>query len=285
MRKGDGSLVVFTVLSQWSVGITVCLAGITVADSYAMEIGPGLAICVLFALILIVAATTVSFLHLGNPVNAPKAMRNLATSWLSREILAIGLFSLCQFATLVFTWIAGSAVYLRYLLLASSIAGLFLVWAMARVYRIPTIPSWNSGFTLLGFLSTSLSLGLLTCLLCDASSVFSLAEGTRTLLMSLLTTVLVLEIGAGFVNQGRLAGMDTGIDGPSFGHGFLYKLFQARMAVAFLACLVLGYFVFGSELTDGTAGCAWLFVVAVLVVLQEFAGRVLFYSSYFRIGF
>ena len=281
MRKGDGSLVVFTVLSQWSVGITVCLAGITVADSSAMETGPGLAICVLFALILIVAATTVSFLHLGNPVNAPKAMRNLATSWLSREILAIGLYSLCLFATLVFAWIAGSTAYPRYLLLASSVAGLFLVWAMARVYRIPTIPSWNSGFTLLGFLSTSLSLGLVTCLLVDALSVFSLADGTRTFLTGLLTAVLVLEIGAGFVNQGRLASMDTGIDGPSFGRGFLYKLFLARMAVVFLACLVLGYFVFGSELTAGTA---WLFVVAVLVVLQEIAGRVLFYSSFFRIG-
>ena len=281
MRKGDGSLVVFTVLSQWSVGITVCLAGITVADSLAMKTGPGLAICVLFALILIVAATTVSFLHLGNPINAPNAMRNLGTSWLSREILAIGLYSLCLFATLVFTWIAGSAVYLRYLLLASSIAGLFLVWAMACVYRIPTIPSWNSGFTLLGFLSTSLSLGLLTCLLCDASSVFSLAEGTRTLLMSLLTTVLVLEIGAGFVNQGRLASMDTGIDGPSFGRGFLYKLFLARMAVVFLACLVLGYFLMSPELPGGFA---WLLVVAVLVVVQEFAGRILFYSSYFRVG-
>lgn len=284
MRKGDTSLVAFTVLSQWGVGIVLCLAGISVVESSAAKTGPGLATPLIFALLLTVTATTVSFLHLGNPVNAPKAMRNLATSWLSREILAIGLFTLCLLAALVSAWISGSASIPGYLLLASSMAGLFLVWAMARVYRIPTIPSWNSGFTLLGFVSASLSLGVVTCLLFDAGGVFSLAVLARTFLTGLLITVLVLEIGAGFVNQFRLAGLETGINGPTFGHGFLHRLFLARMAVTFLACLVLLFLASHPEHSAETAGTAWLYVVAGLVLLQEFAGRVLFYSSYFRIG-
>ena len=284
MRRGDGSLVVFTVLSQWSVGIVVCLAGLAIMDLFAMESGSGLATPILLALLLIVASTTVSFLHLGNPVNAPKTLRNLATSWLSREILGIGLFTLCLLAVLVSGWIPGMAAFEEYLLLACSVAGLFLVWAMARVYRIRTIPAWDSGFTLLGFMTTSLSLGLVTCLLLESSGVFILAGATRTYMTGLLIAILALEMGAEFFNHRRLGRLDTGIDGPSSSRGFLRRFFSARMVAAALAFLVLVVFVIRPEPSYGADTLAWLYAAATLVILQEFTGRILFYSSYFRIG-
>ena len=286
MRKGDGSLVVFTLLSQWSVGIVVCLAGLAVftdAGSIAVDRGFSLANPVLLALLLIVFATTVSFLHLGNPVNAPKAIRNLATSWLSREILGIGLYVFCLLALLASERAPAAGAYRHYLLAACSAAGLFLVWAMARVYRIPTVPAWDSGFTALGFLSASLGLGSISWLLLDALGVAALPGRTRTYLTGLLIAVLTLEMGAGFVNHYRLTRMDTGIDGPSFGSGILKTLFHARMAVVFLACLVM-LRVLRLEPAAGSAALPWLCLAAALVVLQVSGGRVLFYSSYFRTG-
>lgn len=284
MRRGDGSLVFFTVLSQWSVGIVVCLAGIAVSGSPVPNTGSGPANPVLLALLLVVAATTASLLHLGNPLNAPKAMRNIVTSWLSREIFAIGLFTVCLLTTLVSGRMpGGSDTYPAYQLIACSVAGLFLVWAMARVYRIPTVPSWDSGFTLLGFLSTSLCLGLVAALLFDAAGVLSLADGMRTSLAALLVAVLLLETGAGFVNHYRLARMDTGMDGPRFSSGFFSTLLRVRSAMALVACLAL---LFMLRLEPSAAGAAlpWLSLAAALVLAQAFAGRVLFFSSYFRIG-
>ena len=38
------------------------------------------------------------------------------------------------------------------------------VWMMTRIYVIPTIPPWNSWYTGLGFISTTLCLGLITVL-------------------------------------------------------------------------------------------------------------------------
>lgn len=284
MLKRDGSLVFFTILSQWSVGIIVCLTGLSRGGSLVLETGAFPANLVVLALVLVVVATTVSLLHLGNPVNAPKAARNLATSWLSREILAIGLFSACLVATLLAARVPGSAAYSNVLLPACSLAGLFLVWSMARVYRIPTVPAWDSGFTPLAFVSATLSLGLMTFLLLDASGALVLAGNTHTVLAGLLLALLALEMGAGIVGYYRLSRMDTGMDGPAFGHGFLYKLFRTRMALAGVACLLLGFFTLNPGLLPAGAALAGLFLAMALVVLQELAGRALFYASYFRIG-
>ena len=172
MRSGDSSLVFFTILSQWSVGIVVCLFGLFIlADAELVAMVPS-PYPVLLALLLVVLATTASFLHLGSPSNAPKAIRNLTTSWLSREILAIGLFSISLAATLLQTWRSGEAAYATYLLACCTLTGLLLLWTMARVYRIPTIPAWDSGHTPLGFTLTALCLGTMTCLLFDKSGVF-----------------------------------------------------------------------------------------------------------------
>ncbi len=66
--------------------------------SLVFETGLSLTNPVLLALIFIGSATLSSFLHLGNPANATGALNNLSGSWLSREILAIGIFtaSLCS---------------------------------------------------------------------------------------------------------------------------------------------------------------------------------------------
>ncbi len=281
MLRRDWSLVFFTILSQWSVGIVVCLAGLSLGGWPVPE---NQGVPVFLALFLVVLATMVSLLHLGNPVNAPKAARNLATSWLSREILAIGLFSGCLAATLFSHWLPGATAYANYLLTTSSLAGLFLVWSMARVYRIPTVPAWDNGFTPLAFVSATLSLGLITFLVFDAVGVLVLPGETSTGLARLLLAVVVLELGAGIVSYYRLARMDTGMDGPKFGHGSLVRLFRARMAMAFLACLLLLFFALHPGLLPASATLFALTTAMALVMLQELAGRVLFYASYFRIG-
>ena len=287
MRSRDWSLVFFTTLSQWSVGIIVCLTWLTCfSDNVAIFIKTGLSPGnpVLLALLLIGVATTSSFLHLGNPSNAPKALNNLSGSWLSREILAIGIYSLSLIVVFGFGWVTGDSKISGYLLAPSLIAGLFLLWAMARVYIIPTIPAWDSWYTPLSFATTSLSLGLITFLLLNSSGPVGIEMQAGQFYLGSLVAILILEMLSGLLHQRQLAKMDAGIDGPIFNNGAYYRLFLARMAVLLFACLALLVLVFQADLFSTNGHFAWIYPVLALVVIQEFAGRHLFYSSYFRIG-
>ncbi len=285
MRSRDWSLVFFTILAQWSVGITVCLTGLILfSDDPAVIVETGLSARnpVLLALLLIAVATTSSFLHLGKPSNAPGALNNLAGSWLSREIFAIGLFSASLLLTLFSSWKPGGMEYPGYLLLMCSITGLFLLWAMARVYLIPTIPSWNSWYTPVSFALTSLCLGLVTLLLLDVAGTGDADQQVRVH-VTLLVAILALEMVSALLHQHRLKGMDTGFDGPAFQHGTYYKLYLARLALLLISCLALLFLLLQAEL-PAASNFNWVYPILALVFIQETAGRFLFYLSYFRVG-
>ena len=285
MRSRDWSLVFFTTLAQWSVGIIVCFTALAflpggaaiIADTGLSARNP-----VLLALILVALATTSSFLHLGKPSNAPGAMNNLSGSWLSREILAIGLFSVSLLLTLFSGWKSGGMEYPGYLLLVCSITGLFLLWAMAGVYLIPTIPSWNSWYTPVSFALTSLCLGLMTLLLLDVAGTGGADQQVRVH-VTLLVAILALEMVSALLHQHRLKGMDTGFDGPAFQHGTYYKLYLARLALLLISCLALLFLLLQAEL-PAASNFNWVYPTLALVFIQETAGRFLFYLSYFRIG-
>ena len=239
---------------------------------------------VLLALLLVVLATTASFLHLGSPSNAPKAIRNLATSWLSREILAIGLFSISLAAALLQAWRTGEAAYPAYLLACCTVTGLLLLWTMARVYRIPTIPAWDSGHTPLGFTLTALCLGTMTCLLFDKSGAVGPDSRVFRFLAGFLVVVLVLELAAAILQRRRLLKTDTGINGPTFDSGKWRGLFLVRMALLLLSLLAMLLLISRTGSFSGSLVLYWLCTVMVLLLVQAVAGRVMFYASYFRIG-
>ena len=281
MRRGDGSLVFFTILSQWSVGIVICLLLLNVSGGAALAdmATPGPANSLWLALLLIVAATTASFLHLGNPSNAPKAIRNLARSWLSREILAIGLYSASLAATLLYGWRTG-APYPGYLLGVCSGTGLFLIWTMSRVYRIPTIPAWNSVYTPLGFTLTTLSLGSISCLVFAGSGVLAVDGRGSSFLAALLVIVLLLELVASILQRRGLLAMDSGINGPEFDNSTWRRLFLVRLILLLVALLLVLPLVFSA----GIGTPLWLLAPMALLVVQELIGRAMFYGSYFRVG-
>ena len=280
MRKQDASLVFFTTLTQWSVGITACLLALHFADAHAaasLPTGWHMLNPVLLALLLLMSATAVSFTHLGNPVNAPRALSNLATSWLSREILAIGLYKLGLTLLFLLRWLAPGDERATALLVFALAAGIFLLWTMTRVYTVITIPSWNSVHTPLAFAATALSLGLLTIIALDAFSAVKFAR----LALPLLLAVLLLEAVSGIVNQKRLVRLDAGTAGPVFGRGRFLRLFKMRLAMLLLAC---GLSLLLILQANHAISAAWIVVLFSLTLAQELAGRVLFYSSYFRLG-
>lgn len=287
MRNQDWSLVFFTTLTQWSVGIILCvtLPVVFSSDTSVFPIsGLSLANPVFLALVFTGVATLVSFLHLGSPSNAPNALNNLSGSWLSREILAIGAYSLCLLAVFVLGWSTGNIVNYKYILLPGSVAGLALVWMMIRIYVMPTIPAWNTWYTPLSFVSTALCLGLLTVLFLQYIGHLTISQEITRLFLISLVVILFIELTAGFIHQFQLEEMDTGIDDLVFNKGMFYKVFIFRMALLVIAFLIIFVILFRPDFVPGFSNYFWAILLLVLVVTQEIMGRLLFYSSYFRIG-
>lgn len=271
-----------TILSQGSIGIVLCLTGYLYYSEHLklpVETGYDAGTPLLLALFLILVATAASFFHLGNPVNAPKAMRNLSGSWLSREILAIGIYALLLVAALLIAEAGAANGIFRLLLLLASVAGVTLLWAMTRVYLIPTIPPWNHWYTPVSFAATTLCLGLVGSL-----QLMDFEQSEMSFCMGMLTVTLALELLTAFINHRRLAGMDSGFDGPAFSEGNFYKLFITRMAMLAAACMAGLLFQLQQEVFLANELSAWMFLFFALVIIQEIAGRLMFYASYFRVG-
>ena len=161
---------------------------------------------------------------------------------------------------------------------------------MTRIYIIPTIPPWNSWYTSLSFMSTAICLGLITilllqydvgCITCYAQFI----EGqTGKTLIAALILILLIELVSGMTHQSQLQKMNTGIDGLVLDQGAFYQLFLIRMVMLILALLTLLVLLLKPALLPGNNYFIGIVPLLLLIIVQELSGRLLFFSSYFRIG-
>ena len=107
MSIREWALILFTILGQMSVGAFLVLglvhffaerkAGTAEADRLSdralLAIGP-----------VLVLGMLASLFHLGNPLNAYRAVANVGTSWLSREILSGVIFAVLGGLFAIMQW-------------------------------------------------------------------------------------------------------------------------------------------------------------------------------------
>ncbi|MFL7871581.1 MAG: dimethyl sulfoxide reductase anchor subunit family protein [Anaerolineales bacterium] len=305
MNVREWALITFTILTQMSVGSFLVLgivhyyanrkAGMKEADclsDYAL-----LAIVVTFGLALLA-----SLLHLGNPLNAPRAVTHLATSWLSREILFGVIFGVLAVVFAFMQWRKISSFAVRNVIAwVAAIVGLVLVYVESQVYMLPTEPSWNSLATPISFFTTSLLLGSFAM---GAAFVANYAylqrkdpEETKVqseLLRGALrgiTVASVVLLGVEFVvipiYVAYLAtGSAAAIASAKLMVGPFGLVFVLRLVFAFVGAGILGVFLYqitqaaGKEKTVGYLA----YSAFVLVLVAEVLGRFLFYATRVRIG-
>jgi anaerobic dimethyl sulfoxide reductase subunit C (anchor subunit) len=305
MNARDWALITFTILTQMSVGSFLVLgivhyyanrkAGMKEADrlsDYAL-----LAIIVAFGLALLA-----SLLHLGNPLNAPRAVTHLATSWLSREIFFGVVFAVLAVVFAFMQWrkIASFAVR-NVIAWIAAIVGLVLVYVESHVYMLPTEPSWNSLATPITFFATSLLLGSLAM---GAAFVANYAYIQRKdpeeakvqseLLRGALRGIAVASVvllGVEFVvipiYVAYLAtGSAAAVASAKLMVGPFGLVFVLRLLFAFVGAGIFGVFLYqitqaaGKEKTLGYLA----YSAFVLVLVAEVLGRFLFYATRVRIG-
>jgi DMSO reductase anchor subunit len=158
-------LVAFTLLAQMAVGAFLTLGALELrggalsGDPAARALTNGILIAIGP---VVAAALAASLLHLGSPAGAWRVIVNVRSSWLSREVLLAILFAVCGAAFATLRALGHGPRGLRTLLaVATALSGVALVYAMAQVYRVRTVPAWDTPLTTTSFFATTLLLGTL----------------------------------------------------------------------------------------------------------------------------
>jgi anaerobic dimethyl sulfoxide reductase subunit C (anchor subunit) len=306
MNTSEFALVIFTIAAQMSVGAFLVLGGVHFfATRYAgIEEADKLSDLALLAIgPVLVLGLIVSFLHLGNPINAWRAITNIATSWLSREILFGILFAGSGFLFAFIQWRKiGSPALRNIVALVTAVFGVGLVVSMAMVYyTLPSVPAWNHWATLALFFSTTILLGALAI-----SAAFVIGYGylqrrgqaetekQREILaitLRWMALIAVLILGFQFIVLPLYMGF-LAVSGPTaqksaeilvVEHGLLFAM---RLLLIFLGAGIFSLFVYVvARSSKNIRLMSALTVTAfILVVAGELLGRYLFYASFVRIG-
>ena len=158
------SVIVFTTLSGIGQGIVMALAVATLAS--VVLPGPLLFTGLTVALVLLLAALGASFLHLGRPERARRAVLMWRTSWLSREVIVLPAFIV---VVALWLWLQTGeqadqqSGALRHVVLpvAAIILCLVLWYCTAMIYAcIRFIQEWAHPLTIANYTLIGLSSGL-----------------------------------------------------------------------------------------------------------------------------
>jgi len=152
------SVVIFTTLCGAAQGLVVTLAVLVLGgalDASNATVNSGLVL----AGVMLLASLAASFLHLGRPERAWRAVMMWRTSWLSREVIVLPLFT----ATVGLWWLTQALGHFVPLLPVICVLVSVLLWyCTAMVYMcIRFLQEWAHPLTLINYTLIGLSSGLI----------------------------------------------------------------------------------------------------------------------------
>jgi anaerobic dimethyl sulfoxide reductase subunit C (anchor subunit) len=306
MNTSELALVIFTIAAQMSVGAFLVLGGVHFfATRYAgIEEADKLSDLALLAIgPVLVFGLIISVLHLGNPFNAWRAITNIGSSWLSREILFGILFAGGGFLFTLMQWRKlGSPGLRKIVALVTAAFGVGLVVSMAMVYyTLPSVPAWNTWTTLASFFTTTLLLGALaistafvggyTYLHARDRAESEKQRGILVITLRWMALVALVMMGLQFIILPLYMGY-LATSGPTAEqsaailideHGLLFAI---RLLLIFLGAGVFSIFIYTLARSNRNLRLMSTLVYGAfaLVLVGEVIGRYLFYASFARIG-
>jgi anaerobic dimethyl sulfoxide reductase subunit C len=292
MNSNEWPLVFFTLFSQMATGLVAGFVILRAVRQSAISDGAERNI-ILTAFFLMTIALLISFFHLGSPAKAVYAMSNLGSSWLSREILAVSVFwglLLFWFLVLKFPDMLRQASPI--IPWVCALAGIVMVYTMARLYMIPTVPPWNSLFTISYFYSSSVLLGvpLLMFILIKNDQYFSLriqeqSDGTDLPVRYVFAVLIGLAFLLFILRSGYNLITDPVSNMPVFAPEvfspwlkvlqFLLPGSAVSMFIVVLITSVIKKLKYKSNL---------VLVAFTFLMISEIIGRYMFYAGYYRLG-
>ncbi len=306
MSTREWALITFTILAQMSVGAFLVLgvahffaarsAGTAEADRMSdralLAIGP-----------VLVLGLLASLFHLGNPLNAYRAVGNLGTSWLSREIFSSVSFTVVGAVFALMQWRKIGSFGLRTAVAGlAALIGLALVFSMSQVYQLAAQPAWDNVGTPIAFFTTTLLLGtLVTGAAFVANYTYvqrtnpESAEAQSQLLRGALrwiALVAVLLLGVELVTAPLQVAYLAAAQSPAAvasaklmfdTYGLIFGL---RLVLVFVGAGVMGVFLYQNAMSPGREKVlgSVAYAALALVLVSEVLGRFIFYAAHVRIG-
>lgn len=284
------ALVAYTLLTQMSVGtfLVYWLNDLATGRARDREGGRSIHRPLAVIAVLLLLGMVVSLFHLGRPLMAYRAIINVGSSWLSREILftvVYGLLGLLYIGVVSGRMkLAGWKGALGWLV---ALSGIGLVYSMSRIYMIEAVPSWNTAATPVAFFAASLLLGGLTAAVvymtggsAGGPAVAQARERIATWIGIGSVLLLGVQVGALLLVTGRLAEADmAAVQGTDV-------LTAVYLILAFVGAGLCGTLLYGrTRQSGGSSNLAGLTYVAfVLVLASQVVHRYLFYVNELRIG-
>lgn len=269
-------LVFFTVLGQAAIGILLLvslLEMIVPATDQGTLKGLRLAGIAVFPLLAVALAA--SLFHLGTPMGAVRALRNVGSAWLSREIWVFAGLALLSLAYSGLWWKGGSASLRRGLGWLGAALGLVGVWVTAMVYALPARPAWTAGGNTVTFLATALLLGSLVVVsMVQAMGKEEQAAGTVSLVAGLVSLIALVMIATSLASLAIRGNADPQV-ALSAQATFGTWLFWGRMVLGMVVPAVAA----GSVLFRAKTVPAVMSLGLIGALAGELMGRAVFYAS------
>jgi anaerobic dimethyl sulfoxide reductase subunit C len=299
MDTREWALLIFTILGQTAAGSLLVLmivrtyikskAGVEQADQ--LTNGP------LYIIVpIMLLALLSSLFHLGSPLNIVKAVPNLGSSWLSREVVIAVLFVIVAGLYAILQWRKAGSETLRTVIgWLAAVIGMFQVYGMARVYMIRTQPAWNTLATPVSFFATALLLGvavMATAIVINYNRNLkgSNPEMLRKVLQGLALASIIL-LGVEFLvlplymaylsALGSAAAKSLSMMLTSYG-GTL----ALRLILVFVGAGILAVLLYRNASIPGKENTLSMLVYSalILVLASEVMGRYIFYATHIGIG-
>lgn len=155
----EWALLIFTVCVQTAIGgiFTLWLFQLRLGKFGEETLLAILKIPLMVITALSLVGLIASFAHLGTPSNAMNTIRNVGSSWMSREILVTGAFIGAACITTALTIIQKKINPL--LIIGTAFIGLIDIFCMAAIYSNSLVSGWNSINTFTSFYGTAFILG------------------------------------------------------------------------------------------------------------------------------
>ncbi|HHD75977.1 MAG TPA: 4Fe-4S dicluster domain-containing protein, partial [Campylobacterales bacterium] len=136
-------LVFMTVLTQLSLGAFMALFLGQLLFGLGFNLPEPTLGMALMALIPSAIGLPLSALHLGRPILALTAMRNWRRSWLSREAIALGLYTLLATFVVGLYYLEVNTFLLLLVMTLTLGVGIYGIYAQSMIYRVKARPAWD----------------------------------------------------------------------------------------------------------------------------------------------
>ncbi len=276
MNSSEWSLLFFTFIGQFSAGVTLALFfTITFTKKTIQLKAPFIFNGLIIASISIIIALIVSFLHLSAPFSSYFALSNLEQSWLSREILMVSAYAAFIIFFALFEWKIKTESLREPLLFISGILGLAMVYSMGKLYMIETVPVWNTPETLIVFYINTIVLGLSFILAFYSNKIYDKVEN---IFIFIILFTLILKLVTFYINW-----VSEVYDPVAFSHQHIPAIWNILWWI-WIPGLAIIIGIYLKKDFKGKIKSRLYLIAFIFFVIAEIAARVIFYSSYYRLG-